>query len=91
MQLLRITIFTFLAGYGLAVPTTQKVSRSAQEVDPLIAAGKKPPINLSWEYCQKTCDCTKFDKDEDYDRFFQCFTNPNCEECARKGMTRSFS
>ncbi|KAF9872583.1 hypothetical protein CkaCkLH20_10080 [Colletotrichum karsti] len=88
MQLLYITVFTFLACYGMAAPTQKADAQKADttnEVDPLIAAGKELPLDLDWKFCTITCDCARL-ADEDFETRFQCLTNPNCEECERRGM-----
>ncbi|KAI8198191.1 hypothetical protein KHU50_008891 [Colletotrichum sp. SAR 10_65] len=82
MQISHFTIFAVLAGLGLAAPTAKVDSRAAQEVDPLMAAGKLLPRQITIEWCTKSCDCDKIPKEDK----FQCYSNANCEECRRQGL-----
>lgn len=64
MQISHLTIFAVLAGLGLAAPTTKADTRAAQEFDPLMAAGKLLPRQITSEWCTKSCDCDKVPKEE---------------------------
>ncbi|GKT52513.1 uncharacterized protein ColSpa_12694 [Colletotrichum spaethianum] len=92
MRFTQLTLFTLLTAHGLAAPATQKPDENsfAKESGSSIAAGKTPPFNPNWHYCQTKCDCAKrFDKSTQGEDLFQCITDPNCEQCARNGMTPS--
>ncbi|KAI3538627.1 hypothetical protein CSPX01_09371 [Colletotrichum filicis] len=89
MRFFQVTLFTLFTAHGLAAPTTPKPDTSSlAEADPLIEAGKTPPFNPLWHYCQLACRCDDL-KGKDRDGFFQCITNPNCEQCARVGMKKN--
>ncbi|OHF01661.1 hypothetical protein CORC01_03151 [Colletotrichum orchidophilum] len=88
MGFFQLTLFTLLATQGLAAPTTTRKPGfdSLAKEDPVIAAGKTPPFNPLWHYCQMACRCEDL-KEKDRDAsYFQCITNPNCEQCERVGM-----
>ncbi|TDZ16331.1 hypothetical protein C8034_v005598 [Colletotrichum sidae] len=86
MHFSQVTLFTILTAFAVAAPTAHP-SGTGQPADIVRAAGQELPLNLDWEYCQNMCDCSKIDKETDYESFFQCFTNPMCEACAREGMS----
>ncbi|KAK1986851.1 hypothetical protein LZ30DRAFT_777980 [Colletotrichum cereale] len=92
MRFTQLTLFTLFAAHGLAAPANPKTGDNsfAETVDPLAAANDATPFNPTWHYCQTKCDCAKrFDKSTQPDKFFQCLTDPNCEQCARTGMSPS--
>ncbi|KAK2039447.1 hypothetical protein LZ31DRAFT_598843 [Colletotrichum somersetense] len=92
MRFTRLALFTLLTAHGLAAPATQNVGAKsfADKVDSLVAAERATPFNPTWHYCQTMCDCLdRFDKSTQPDQFFQCITDPNCEQCARSGMSPS--
>ncbi|KAF6809068.1 hypothetical protein CPLU01_09388 [Colletotrichum plurivorum] len=87
MQIISLTIFSVLAAQVLGAPATEKpAAGSLQQRDD---NDKKPPFDAQWLYCQTKCDCSQFDPEEPgkYDVYFQCITNPNCEQCERLGMS----
>ncbi|KAK1998074.1 hypothetical protein LX36DRAFT_711136 [Colletotrichum falcatum] len=82
MRVTLLTFFTLLTTHGLAAPTT------FAEVESPVTAERATPFNPTWHYCQTKCNCAKrFDKSTQPDKFFQCITDPNCEQCARSGMS----
>ncbi|KDN59811.1 hypothetical protein CSUB01_04527 [Colletotrichum sublineola] len=92
MRFTQFTLLTLLAAYGLAAPATQNLGDNsfAEKVDSVLAAERATPFNPTWHYCQTKCDCVRrFDKSTQPDQFFQCITDPNCEQCARSGMSPS--
>ncbi|KZL79010.1 hypothetical protein CI238_06864 [Colletotrichum incanum] len=92
MRFTQLILFILLTTLGLAAPATRKPDDKSfsEDVDPLVVAGKTAPFNPDWNYCQTKCDCAKrFDKSTQREDFFQCITDPNCEQCARNGMSPS--
>ncbi|WQF84193.1 hypothetical protein CDEST_09207 [Colletotrichum destructivum] len=89
MRFVELILVTLLMRHGLALPTRYQIGGNslAKEIDPLIAAGRTAPFNPNWNYCQTKCNCAKrFNKSTQRDEFFQCITDPNCEQCERNGM-----